>query len=136
MTIMQLEAENELATYCRLRARSYSPFMPTETALHQIEQLACSSRQGDNARALLFSLEGSALGAIGAEDISLHPYTQSISFYWVVGGEWDEIQVDVFEDHFESYLSRDGEIRIKHWPSDVPPDALSELVVELWAGMA
>ena len=110
--------------------------MPAETALRQIEQLASSSRQGDNARALLSALEGSALGTIGAEDISLHPYTQAISFYWVAGGEWDDIQVDVFEDHFESYLSRDGELRIKHWPSDVSPDALSALVGELWAGMA
>ena len=106
--------------------------MPTELLTRRIEELAVDAGQRVNAVALLSAFEGTALDGIDHEDISLNSFTSAICFDWQVGREWDDVQVEIYPDHFETYLSRDQELRINHWRSE----ALTDVVVELLAGMA
>lgn len=106
--------------------------MPAELLIRRIEELAEDAGQRANAVALLSALEGSVLGGIHQEDISLNPFTNAVCFDWQAGREWDDVEVEVYPGHFETYLSRDQELRINHWRSD----ALKDVVAELLAGMA
>lgn len=110
--------------------------MPAESLTRRIEELARDARQRANADALLSALEGCVLDGIDHEDITLNPFTNAICFYWQAGREWDDVEVEVYPDHFETYLSRDQELRIKHWPNDLRSEALKDVVAELLAGMA
>ncbi|MET1754967.1 hypothetical protein ABVV53_05770 [Novosphingobium sp. RD2P27] len=106
--------------------------MPAELLIRRIEELTKDARQRANAVALLSAVEGSALDGIDHEDISLNPFTNAICLDWLAGREWDEVQVEIYPNHFETYLSRDQELRINHWRSE----ALKDVVAELLAGMA
>lgn len=110
--------------------------MLSELLTSRIEELARNAGQQTNAVAFLSALEGSVLDGIDHEDISLNPFTSAICFDWQGGREWDDIEVEVYPDHFETYLSRDQELRIKHWPNDLRSEALKDVVEELLAGMA
>lgn len=106
--------------------------MPAELLTRRIEELAKDPGQRANAVALLSAIERSALDGIGHEDISLNSFTNAICFDWLAGREWDDVQVEIYPDRFETYLSRDQELRINHWRSE----ALKDVVAELLAGMA
>ncbi|MXO49684.1 hypothetical protein GRI69_15650 [Erythrobacter vulgaris] len=90
--------------------------MPDRLLELRVEELASDAAQRGNAIALLSALGGTALAKIESEDISLNPYTNAICFDWLVNGEWDSLEVEIYSDHFETYLSRDQELRINHWP--------------------
>jgi hypothetical protein len=100
----------------------------------RVEELASDAPQRDNAIALLAALDGTALAAIESEDISLNPYTNAVCFDWIVSGEWDSLQVEIYSDHFETYLSRDQELRINHWACEPRFPALENVIGELLAG--
>ncbi|MBX7541011.1 hypothetical protein [Qipengyuania sphaerica] len=102
----------------------------------RVEDLASDAAQRSNAISLLAALEGTVLGAIESEDISLNRFTNAICFDWLVSGEWDSLQVEIYSDHFETYLSRDQELRINHWPSEPKSLALDKVMGELLAGAA
>ena len=104
--------------------------MPSELLTSRIEELAQDAGQRTNAIALLSALEGTVLDEVNYEDISLNRFTDAICFDWQARREWDDITVEVYPDHFETYLSRDKELRINHWK------ALKDVVAELLAGMA
>ncbi|MAH15537.1 MAG: hypothetical protein CMN65_07355 [Sphingomonadaceae bacterium] len=106
--------------------------MSKELLEDRVEELAGDAAQHGNAIALISALEGTALGAIESEDISLNRYTKAICFDWLGRGEWDSLEVEIYSNHFETYLSRDQELRINHWRSE----ALRDVVAELLAGMA
>jgi len=110
--------------------------MPKELLERRVEELAGDAAQRGNAIALLSVLEGTALGAIESEDISLNPYTKAICFDWLASGEWDSLEVEIYSDRFETYLSRDQELRINHWPSEPRAAALEKVIGELLAGSA
>ena len=110
--------------------------MPKELLERRVEELAGDAAQRSNAIALLLALEGTALGAIECKDISLNPYTKAICFDWLVSGEWESLEVEIYSDRFETYLSRDQELRINHWPSEPKSTALESVVGELLTGSA
>lgn len=110
--------------------------MPKELLERRVEELAGDAAQRGNAIALLSALESTALGAFESEDISLNPYTKAICFDWLVSGEWDSLEVEIYSDRFETHLSRDQELRINHWPSEPKPQALEKVIGELLAGTA
>ena len=110
--------------------------MPKGMLERRVEELADDAAELSNAIALLAALQGSALGEIESEDISLNPYTSAICFDWLVSGEWDSLQVEIYSDHFETYLSRNKELRINHWPSEPKAPALDKVMEELLAGAA
>lgn len=102
----------------------------------RVEELASDAAQRDNAIALLSALDGTALAAIESDDISLNPYTNAVCFDWLVSGGWDSLQVEIYSDHFETYLSRDQELRINHWACEPRLPALENVIGELLAGTA
>lgn len=102
----------------------------------RVEELAGDAAQRSNAIALLAALEGTVLEDIQSRDISLNHFTSAICFDWLVRGEWDSLQVEVYSDHFETYLSRDQELRINHWPSEPKLPALDKVMGELLTGAA
>ncbi|MEL7188679.1 MAG: hypothetical protein AAGK17_03925 [Pseudomonadota bacterium] len=108
--------------------------MPNTLLEDLVDELAGDAAQLSNAMALLFALGGTALANIESESISLNPYTNAVCFDWLVGGEWSSLEVEIYADHFETYLSRDRELRIKHWPSDPKPQAIDRVIKELLAG--
>jgi hypothetical protein len=110
--------------------------MPLEVLTNRIEELVWDAEQRANAVALLSALKGTALDEITQAEISLNSFTGAICLDWQTGGKWDDVEVKVYPDHFETYLSRNQELRIKHWPNDLRPDALKDVVYELLAGMA
>ncbi|MFB0613627.1 hypothetical protein [Aurantiacibacter poecillastricola] len=110
--------------------------MPKELLERRVEELAGDAAQRGNAIALLSTLEGTALGTIESEDISLNPYTKAICIDWLVSGEWDSLEVEIYSDRFETYLSRDQELRINHWPSEPQSAALESVIDELLMGSA
>ena len=110
--------------------------MPSSSIERKVEELASDLAQRENAIALASALSGTALAEIHSDDISLNPYTSAICFNWLVSGEWENLEVEIYSDHFETYLSRDQELRINHWPSDPKPQALEKVVRELIAGAA
>lgn len=110
--------------------------MTSELLKSRVESLTQNACQRANAVALLSAIEGSALGRMSDEDISRNTFTNAICFDWRAGREWDDVEVEVYSDHFETYLSRDKELRIKHWPNDLRSEALREVVAELLAGLA
>jgi hypothetical protein len=114
----------------------YDVAMPSELLTSRVEELAWDAGQQTNAVALLSALEGTVLDGIDHEDISLNPFTNAICFDWQAGREWDDVEVEVYPDRFETYLSRDQELRIKHWPNDLLSEGLKDVVEELLAGMA
>ena len=110
--------------------------MTLELLERRVDELACDTTQRRNAMALLSAIEGTVLGAIESEDISLNPYTNAICFDWLVNGEWNSLEVEVYPDRFETYLSRDQELRINHWPCEPKSGALGKVIGELLAGWA
>ena len=102
----------------------------------RVEELAGDAAQRDNAIALLSALDGTALNEIESEGIWLNPYTDAICFGCLVSGEWDSFQVEIYSDHFETYLSRDQELRINHWACEPRLPALENVIGELLAGRA
>ncbi len=101
-----------------------------------IEELARDCAQRDNAINLLMALEGTVLAGVDHEDIELNRFTNAICINWNASGEWDNVFIEVYRDGFETCLSRDRELRIKHWPKE-PKSAVIKIVVrELVAGMA
>ena len=110
--------------------------MPSRLIEHRVEELASDAGQRENAIALLSALSGTVLAEIQSDDISLNPYTNAICFDWLVSGEWEDLEVEIYSDHFETYLSRDQELRINHWPSEPKPQALEKVIAELMAGTA
>ncbi|MEO8618262.1 MAG: hypothetical protein ABI412_02750 [Sphingomicrobium sp.] len=109
--------------------------MSEELLKRRIEELANDAEQRDNAVALLSALDGTALAELDIEDISVNSYTNAICIDWLASGEWDSIEVQIYPDHFETYLSRNLELRINHWPSEGQSTALEKVVEELLAGM-
>lgn len=108
--------------------------MPKDSLELRVEKLAGDAAQRGNAIALLSALEGTLLGGIESEDISLNPYTKAICFDWLVSGIWDSLEVEIYSDRFETYLSRDQELRINHWPSEPKSTALERVIGELLTG--
>ena len=102
----------------------------------RIEELAGDCAQRDNAITLLVALEGTVLAGVDHEDIELNRFTNAICIYWNASGEWDNVFVEVYRDGFETYLSRDREVRIKHWPKEPKSAVIKNVVRELLAGMA
>jgi hypothetical protein len=110
--------------------------MPKGLLERRVEELASDAPQRDNAIALLSALDGTALAVMHSEDISLNPYTNAVCIDWLVSGEWDSLQVEIYSDHFETYLSRDKELRINHWACEPRLPALENVIGELLAGTA
>lgn len=110
--------------------------MPKELLMRRVEEIAADAAQRGNAIALLSALDRTALASIESEDISLNPFTDAICIDWLASGEWDSLEVEIYSDRFETYLSRDQELRIKHWPSEPMSPALENVVAELLDGMA
>ena len=110
--------------------------MPSRLIERRVKELASDVAQLNNAIALLSSLQGTALSENESDDISLNPYTKAICFDWLVNGEWESLEVEIYSDHFETYLSRDQELRINHWPSEPKPQSLDKVISELLAGTA
>ena len=109
--------------------------MAEEMLKRRIEKLAGDCAQCANAVALLLALEETVLAGIDPEDIEVNQFTNAICFYWQASGEWDDITVEVYSDGFETYLSRDRELRIKHWANEPKPAAIKNVIEELLAGM-
>ena len=110
--------------------------MKEELLKVRIEELAGDRAQRDNALALIAAFRGTVLAEIDRGDIEINGFTNALCFYWKAEGEWEDVSVEISADQFETYLSRDQEVRINHWP--VRPDAfaLKSVVDELLAGMA
>lgn len=110
--------------------------MHEESVKLRIEELASDGLQRDNAVALLLAIRGTVLAVIDQEDIEINQFTNAIRFYWKADSEWIDVWVEVYPDQFETYLSRDRELRIKHWPNQPQPAAIKNVVDELLAGLA
>jgi hypothetical protein len=127
--------ECPLMTRCCHKRLRYYAVVTEELLKRRIETLSGDFTQRDNAIALLLALEGTVLAEIDPLDIELNPYTSAVCFYWLAGGEWDDVTVEVYPDQFETYLSRDRELRINHWPTEPKSSAIRNVIGELLAGM-
>ena len=117
-----------------LRLR-YLASMNEESLKLRIHELAGDGAQHGNAVALLVALKGTVLSEIDPEDIEINQFTNAICFYWKAHGAWIDVSLEVYADRFETYLSRDRELRINHWPNEPQPSAIENVVEELLAGM-
>ena len=102
----------------------------------RVVELTGDAALRSNALALISALEGTGFEASKCEDISLNPYTKAICCDWQLSGEWDSVEVQIYADRFETYLSRDRELRINHWPCEAQSVALEKVLGELLAGSA